>query len=594
MKIKKPLIILSLISSFALANAANAEYESDDLTRFINEGITYHNNRNYIQAIKSFTRALSYSPGNKDILANLSITHNNYGKYLVERTDDDGAAREFRNALYYDINNNVSRINLDTKLEELGEDPKDIDTRLKLAQKERKRANFFAAIAEARESIRLKENLEAYLEIGEIYHVLYLKTGRKLEYANKAIDSLTMAQQIAGDDIRPIVKLGDLYVAKNEISKGIDFYKDAIAKEPDSRIAQSALVNGWLAAVRMAPNIASNHTGLATAYQLQGNFTQAERGFRRALEISPDNRLALEGLKTLRVDRVKTQSSLFINRALDLQKAEKYDAALAEYIKALNLEPNNADIHYNIGTAFQAKNDFIRAEKAYRRTLDLRPRDNLAQDALDNLLSKKANVAVEKGFQHAIRLQEMGKLEDAIKVYNAIAADRPEDDQVYFNLGTAYQATGNIDKALDNYEFAYELDQKPEYKDAITTVKLEKANGLLSKGIDLQSAGNNEEAILSYESVIVLFPDNSSAWYNLGTAFQALDKKEEALNAYKKAFALDEKNQSDAIFFAAILLEEKRELIAAIDLYEKYLAVDPAGTYSKESKERQEYIKSFL
>lgn len=593
---KNFLVLLAGLCVLVSTPTKSFAYGSEsELTRLINEGITYHNNRNYIQAIKSFTKALSYDPGNQDILENLSITHNNYGKYLAERTDSEGAAREFRNALYYDVNNQIARTNLKAKLKALKLSSDDPNLRLEYAAKERKKGNLFAAIAEAKEANSIKETVEGYLEIGEVYHVLYLKTGRRKVYVKKSIDSLTMAQQLDPDDVRPLIKLGDVYVAKNEINKGIDYYKDAISLEPDNRLAQDALVNGWLAALRIAPHVASNHVGLATAYQLQGNFSQAERGFRRALELDPGNGLAKDGIASLRVDRIKTQTNLFLDRALKLQRSGKYDAALSEYIKALNLDPNNADIHYNIGTAFQAKKDFIRAEKAYRRTLSLREGDKDAEQALDSLLSMKEEQAVKKGFDHAIKLQQAGNLEEAIKVYIAISKDRPDDETVYYNLGTAYQALGNLELAVENYQKALKLNpEESTYSDAINATKLEQANRYLSEGIEKQTNGDNEAAIISYEKVVDLFPDNAGAWYNLGTAYQAVGKKSPALEAYKQAYLIDEDKQSDAIFFAALLLEEDRKLLEAVELYDKYLQIDPKGNYASESKERQEYIKSFL
>ena len=89
-----------------------------EIARYINEGINYHNNRNYILAIRSFMQAYALDPKNIQIAENLSIAHNNYGKYLAERTDGQGAAREFRNALYYDDANSTARANLEYKLKE--------------------------------------------------------------------------------------------------------------------------------------------------------------------------------------------------------------------------------------------------------------------------------------------------------------------------------------------------------------------------------------------------------------------------------------------------------------------------------------------
>lgn len=586
------IFILLMISTFYPLPVLS--YTSPELSRLLNEGITYHNNRNYLLAIKSFKNALDIDPNNEKILKNISIVHNNYGKYLAERTDGLGAAREFRNALFYNTDNHVARNNLETKLAAMNYSVTDPVQRVEQAKMEAKNSNFFAAVAELKEANRIEETVDAYLEMGSVYHVLYLKSGRTGNYADEAIEALEKAMSLNQLDIRPLIKLGDVYIAKNEISKGIDLYEEAIKQDPASKEAQGALVSGWLAAIRIAPHIPSNHVGLGTAYQLRGDYVQAERAFRRALQLDPNNRYAKDGLSSLQVDRVKTQVSLFLNRAIDFQKSGRYDESLTHYIKALNLEPNNPDIHFNIGTAFQAKGDLLRAKKAYTKTLELNPAHGEAKTALDNLIAKQQEQHVAEAFQHAIDLQTQGKTQEAIDIYKKISADRPDDDSLFFNLGTAYQAINDYDNAIINYDKAYKLKQELSYAEALQSAKVQKANDLLDEGIKEQTAGNNEDAIEYYLDVVDLFPDNASAWYNLGTAYQATGDNDMALDAYTKAYDIDVKGQSEAIFFAALILEEKKQLLDAIQLYEKYVSVAPAGTYSQEAKDREEYIKSFL
>lgn len=587
-------IVLALTLSFAFVQSPSYGYAAPELSRYINDGINFHSNRNYPKAIESFQKAVELDPHNQDILENISIAHNNYGKYLAERTDSLGAAREFRNSLYYNPQNEIARKNLEVKLEALGKLVNDHLERVAEAAIERKKGNFFAAIAEAREANRIERSVDAYLEIGEAYQVLYLKSGPSSDYAKDAIAALQNASTVDVNDPRPLIKLGDVYIAQHAISKGIDKYKEAIAVSPDSELAQNSLIKGWLAAIRIAPQEPSNHVGLATAYQIKGKFDQAERGFRRALELDPNNKLAKEGIDSIRVDRVKTQVKLFLSKAFKLQKDRQYDASLAEYIKALNLEPENPDIHYNIGTVFQAKQDIERAQKAYNKALEFRPDHIEAKQALTNIDIQEQEKAVQRGFAYALEQQKKGNYAEAINVYQSIAKDRPKDDTLYFNMGTIYQEMKEFDKAVESYKKAFAIKPEETYTQAIEAATVDKANDFLALGIKQQTEGLNGEAIKSYKKVVEIVPENANAWYNLGTAYQAESQAKNALEAYQKAYTLDADNQTDAIFFAAILQEENRKLPEAIELYEKYLTVAPAGSYAKDSKDRSEYIKSFL
>lgn len=587
-------LFLNLVLILSLMAPVQAYSAQSEVTRLINQGITYHSNRNFLLAIKSFAQALDLDPENEQIKQNLSIAHNNYGKYLAERTDGQGAAREFRNALYYNSFNEIARDNLNYKLKDLGQSTDDVNKRILQAKQERLQENFLAAIAELREANRIQKTVEAYLEIGTNYHLLSLKSPQDKDYMTHAIDAFNAAVAINPDDSRSYVKLGDVHVAIGKINQGIDYYETAIKKDPENKEAQSALVNGWLAAIRIAPHLANNHIGLGTAYQLRGDFIQAERSFRRALQIDPNNTLAMNGLETLKEDRIKTQVNLFFDRAVALQQKGQLDEALSHYIKALNLEPMNPDIHYNIGTAFQAKGDLMRARKAYAKTFELAPGHQEAKQALLALDSEERESQVAEAFKRAIELQGEEDYEGAILIYERIAQDKPDDDSVLYNMAVAYQAMNEFDKSIEYYRKAYAIKPDQAYSEAIRSVEIAQANSLLADAIKLQAEAKNSEAINLYERVVKLVPSNANAWYNLGTAYQAVARDSSALNAYQKAYTLDEANQTEAVFFAALILEDKRQLIEAINLYDKYLGLAPTGDYASEARERQDYIKSFL
>jgi tetratricopeptide (TPR) repeat protein len=594
-KSRQSIKILVLLITLLSMNLVKADTTlQSEIARHINEGINYHNNRNYILAIRSFRQAYSLDPKNQQIAENLSIAHNNYGKYLAERTDGLGAAREFRNALYYDAANEVARANLEFKLKEQEIPIDDQVKRIVEAKQERMNENFRAAIAELREANKIKETVEAYTEIGICYHLLSIKTKENNTFNQNALDAFMQAHTLNPDDPRPLIKLGDVNVATGKINRGIDYYEQAIKLDPSNEDAQSALINGWLAALRIAPHLANNHVGLATSYQLKGDFDQAERSYRRALQIEPNNKLAINGLANLRRDQVKTQVNLFLDRALQAQRKKQYDVSLNNYIKALNLEPSNPDIHYNIGTAFQAKGDLIRAKKAYSRTLELNPNHKEARSALIVLEGSQKEQNIADAFAQAIKFQEDGEYDKAIKIYNNISKDKPSDDTLFYNLAVAYQATKNYEKSVENYERAYAINPDPNYSAAIESLKVSRANEILSYAIEQQGRADNQNAIENYKKVIELVPANANAWYNLGTAYQAVGKDVDALDSYRKAYEIDPKGQSEAMFFAALILEEERKLIAAIDLYDLYMKTAPNGDYVAEAKERKEYIKSFL
>lgn len=588
------LLVFSLNSSVKAYEIDAKNFAKQEIARLIDDAIRFHGSRDYPLAISSFKRALELDPQNEKVRKNLSVVHNNYGKYLAERTDPHGAITEFRNSLFYDPNNDVARSNLKVKIEATGGSATNSAIRVRQAKEEVKKGNLFAAITELNEANKVSESSSAYQEIGDIYRTLFLKEKRKQEFLDKSQEAFDRALAIDPKNIDAMLDLSELYIAKGSINLAIEECKKALATDPESIKAQEGLIEAWLAALRAAPHIASNHVGLATAYQIRGSFDQAERGFIRALELDPKNAIAKEGLTSIKGDKLQSQIDIYLNRAIKLQREGNFDASIAEYLKAVNLDPENSDIHYNIGTAFEAKKDFARAKKAYNRTLSLKPDHNEAKLALENLgIAEKEKLASDR-FNKAISLHEIGDYKGAIDLYSKMAVDNPEDDTTFYNLGAAFQALGDYDRAIKSYKKANKLKADNKYLEAISYAEADQVNSVLNDAINAQNNGDNQAAIENYSKVLELQPGNASAWYNLGTAYQAANNNSRAFDAYMEASKLDPAGQSDAIFFAALIKEDEKKYSEAIDLYGKYRSSSPNGSYVRDSKERSDYLKSLL
>jgi tetratricopeptide (TPR) repeat protein len=95
----------------------------------------------------------------------------------------------------------------------------------------------------------------------------------------------------------------------------------------------------------------------------------------------------------------------------------------------------------------------------------------------------------------------LGKYQEALKF-----ADGNDDPDVRFNMGIAYKAKGEADKAIAEYRKA--IDLAPEYSEAHNNL------GNLLKG-----QKKFDEAIYHFEESIRIFPENPSTHNNLGTIY---------------------------------------------------------------------------
>jgi len=565
-----------------------------EIIRLVNEGIKLHKNKEYEEALKYFEEALTIEPNNAIVRQNISIAHNNYGKYLAERTDYDKALKEFRWAIYLDPQNKTADANLDALLKQKGVKADDPQARAQLGDKLRADANFELALVEYQKALNLAKSPEPnhLISIGDIYYILYLREGQRTNDINKAIDSYKKSLA-AKETAKAHIKIGDGLLALKDVVNAIVHYRKALELEPNSADAQTANVRGWNEAVRLAPLVPENHIGLAQALQTKKDFVSAEEEFNQALKLAPDNEVAKKGLELLAQDKLKAEAYKFLDEGLKLQSEAKYDEAIDHYVKAIEINPNDSKLHYNIGTAFQAKGDVEHAERAYKKALEVDPKNDKAKAAVELLVKQISNKKFQDLSSRAIELQNAANYPEAITTYLAAISISPNDAAVYYNLGTAYQAAGDFNNAKTQYLKATELDKNNEtYKNAIKILNAEIANPLVQSAITKQTANDLAGAIADYAMALDLIPEDAQTHFNLASAYQVNNQQDLAIQSYLKASQLDPKGQSDAFFFLAAIYEEKKNNKSAIENYQKYLQNAPNGSYAKDAKERMDYLKT--
>ncbi|HXS51888.1 MAG TPA: tetratricopeptide repeat protein [Usitatibacter sp.] len=180
--------------------------------------------------------------------------------------------------------------------------------------------------------------------------------------------------------------------------------------EPKPRVAPAvdagyrALLAGDLAAARRhyAAAVEADSTsvdaqlGLATVEARTGNVAGAARAYRRALELDPRNATALAGLAALAEnappEALENDLSGEIaqhpdSAALELTLGNLYASqrrwtdAQAAFFEAERLQPENADIAYNLAVSLDHLGQRRAAADFYRRALELRAHEGAQFDA---------------------------------------------------------------------------------------------------------------------------------------------------------------------------------------------------------------------
>jgi tetratricopeptide (TPR) repeat protein len=192
-------------------------------------------------------------------------------------------------------------------------------------------------------------------------------------------------------------------------------------------------------------------------------------------------------------------------------------------------------------------------------------------------------------------LQADGRLDEAIDHYHRAIALAPDFPPAYNNLGTTLRAKGQVADAISTYQQA--LRVRPQYPEAQYNL----ANALLDAGkpgeamehfqialrtlpasvdvhnnlgIALMNQGRRDEAIAEFRAALTLDPDSRQSHLNLGNALGNAHQYDEAIQHLRRASQLNPTDASAHYDLGSLLLEADR-LDDAIGEFRTALKIDP-------------------
>lgn len=155
-------------------------------------------------------------------------------------------------------------------------------------------------------------------------------------------------------------------------------------------------------------------------------------------------------------------------KAAELQGAGKLDEAEAEYKAILAKQPDVPEVYQNLGQLYIAKKDYVNAEAALQKGLELRPDSTdistlLARAYQESGQPEKAMAIIEKSaagnptdakaqFNRGIFLLNANKNEEAIAAFEAAIKADPSTTEAYYRLGALMIGQGKIPEAISLLE----------------------------------------------------------------------------------------------------------------------------------------------
>jgi TolB-like protein/Tfp pilus assembly protein PilF len=261
------------------------------------------------------------------------------------------------------------------------------------------------------------------------------------------------------------------------VSKAIDYFQQAIQKDPNFALAYSGLADSYFSlarntaalspkeagakarqaaekAVEIDPSLAEAHASLGNVLLIfEWDFAAAEREFRRAIDLNPNYPYAHQWYAEL------------------LSSTGRYEEAIQQNQKAVELEPGSIQ-RLNLALSYMLAGRYADAEQEFRRALDMEPGYPIAHYSHAHLLVRenKFNEAVaemefavhatpESSYYRAYlgyTLAKAGRTEEARKILGELIEEAKTKYVSWLGIADIYSGLGEKDHAFAALELAYQ------------------------------------------------------------------------------------------------------------------------------------------
>ncbi len=211
------------------------------------------------------------------------------------------------------------------------------------------------------------------------------------------------------------------------------------------RISGLVLMILFLAVGTSCSQTIEEYLGKGLEYGAQGKFEEAEKEFKKTLEIDQFYEQAEECLRLIEdvlEKRVESEVVIHLFKGGTYHDKGMIDEAIAEYKKAIAIDPNYVSAHHLLGIACHDKGMIDEAIAEYKKAIAIDPNHVSAHHNLGIAYSSK------------------GMTDEAIAEYKKAIAIDPKDASAHNNLAVRYYMQGRYDLAVKHCDKAIELGYK--------------------------------------------------------------------------------------------------------------------------------------
>lgn len=380
-----------------------------------------------------------------------------------------------------------------------------------------------------------------------------LELARALLYCRRLTDAeeaLKTALKLSAGSSAARTLLGDVYFADGKYAKARKEYEGvleadvshvpgqirvALAMHRMNNSAEALALLGRLVADDNYPRLAAGHWLIAMVRADQGKIDEALASIERLLVVDVDDYDAL------------------MAKGLLLLRKKPIDAAPV-FQKAAQKNPRSSDALFCLGWAFEKAAEAPELQDAGRQE-----RLAKAAEAYDKCAGMDPGVRPRDSLGFVYLLTN--KHAEATKEFKRASDIDPGFAPAHNNLGLASDMADNRAEAKRRYEIV------------LTKVDKKNIRARVMLALDLWLDGSGSKAIEELKKVVKDAPEDDLAWSFLGDVYYDANKVDAAIQAYKKASEINEKNFFAWYHMGIAYEDDKRKYEEAERCYDKALQV---------------------
>jgi len=282
-----------------------------------------------------------------------------------------------------------------------------------------------------------------------------------------------------------------------------------------------------------------------------------------------------KALPLFKEDQKQMKAETYVTLANAYNRKGIHKAAITACKKAIEINPDLANAHYNLGFAYREEGNDKLAKQKFALYDEL-----LKQEGeYIEIPEKPTSEDIEKYITLGDNFFKEGKLDESIAEYKKALEIKPRDD-ILNKLGQAHQQKRLAGKSeeqpakIDTFTSKKTLDEMPR----LETEQELSIEELYDRGISYYDKGMIDKAIEEFKEVLELDPEDVETHHHLGNAYADKEMFDEAISIYKK---IVEKNPEfiDVYLSLGTLYLDMDMVDEAISLCKQAISANPDDSF---------------